>query len=181
MRTIAPLLLAAALAGAARADPPAAKRQPPTVAYFISLQEVVAFTSEEMVERHAGGGLDPDAQVADSALNDWKLCVLDGLARWAELKPGPGTLIDGAYGRCADRERAYRDSLLKLSQDGRAMIDLNLAKSMARMLEDVWRPRLTAAALDQELAALKPPRGTVTVGAEAAPAEPPPPPRERRR
>lgn len=178
MRTA--LLLAAALAGAAHAEP-APKRQAPTVAYFISLQEVGAFTPEEMAERHTGGGLDDDAQAADTALNDWKLCATDSLAHWADLKQGLGTLIDGAYGRCADRERAYRDSLLKVQQDnGRPIIDLNLAKSMMRMLEEVWRPRLTAAALDQDLAALKGvPKGVVTVGSDTP--APPPPTKERER
>ena len=180
MRTAALLLAAAVAAAAARADPPP-KRVAATVAYFISLQEVPAFTPDEMVARRTGGGLDADAQAADAALNDWKLCALDALTRWAELKPGPGTLVDGAYGHCADRERAYRDDLLKVSQDGRTIIDLNLAKSMVRMLEEVWRPRLIAAALDQDLAALKEPRGVVTVGSEAAPAEPLPPTHERRR
>ena len=181
MRIAAPLLLAAVLAGTARADPP--KRQAATVAYFISLQEVAAFSPEEMTERHASGGLDGEALVADAALNDWKLCVQESLTRWAELRPGPGTLIDGAYGRCADRERAYRDSLLKVTQDGRQTIDLALAKSMMRNLEETWRPRLVAAVLDQDLAAIKgPTTGMVTVTGDApAAATPTSPARERKR
>ena len=153
------LAAAALLAGAARADPPdrpSPKRVAATVAYFSGLQEAGPFTPEEMAQRKESGGLDAEAIAADAALNDWKLCVLDAIRRWSELHPGPGALVDGAFGRCADRERAYRDQLTRLSQDGRLVVDLQLGKSMMRTLQETWRPRLIAAALDQELAARHP-------------------------
>lgn len=136
----------------ARADPPAPKRVAASIAYFGALQEAGAFSPDEMAQRKASGGLDADALAADEALNVWKTCVTEAIGRWGELHPGPGTLVDGAFGRCADAERAYRDALLHVTQDGRLVVDMQLARSMMRTLEEAWRPRLIAAALDQELA-----------------------------
>lgn len=150
------LVIAAGLAGPALAeDHPAKKPQSPrlTVAYFSTLQELPAATPEEMAKREQEADGDADGIAAAKLLNDWKLCVADALQRWAPLKPGPGTLIDGAYGRCADVELDYRTHLMRISQDGRIVMDIQMAKTMTRTLEDIWRPRLTALALDQELAA----------------------------
>ena len=152
-------LAAIVAVGAGRAqapDRPAPKRVAATVAYFSLLQEAGPFPADEMAQRQASGGLDADALAADGALNAWKTCVLEAIGRWAELHPGPGTLVDGAFGRCADGERRYRDQLLRLTQDGRLVVDMQLARSLMRTLEEVWRPRLIAAALDQELAARHP-------------------------
>lgn len=124
-----------------------------TVALFSGLQELPPFSPEEMAARHKDAGDDAEGIAADTALNDWKLCVLDSLNHWAELGEGPGTLIDGAFGRCADVERAYRLHLQQVTQNGRTVVDVQMARTMTRTLEEIWRPRLIAAALDQALAA----------------------------
>lgn len=131
------------------ADPPASGGSHMTVAYFSELQEAPPSTPEEMAEKLKGRPDGDEAAAAESALNEWKLCVLDSLVRWGGLSEGPGTLIDGAYGRCGDLERQYRSHLTKIAQNGRTMIDLSFARSMLKSMEDAWRPRLTAAALDQ--------------------------------
>lgn len=122
-----------------------------TVALFSGLQELGPLTDEQMAERHKDDG-DPDGAAADLALNRWKRCVIDAVARWAELRQGPGTLAEGAFGRCADVESEYRGHLSRIKQDGRTVIDLQLARAMMRGLREAWQPRLIAAALDQELA-----------------------------
>lgn len=124
-----------------------------TVAYFGVIQEQGPFTAEQMAQRGADAADDREGAAADVALNDWKLCVLDALAHWAELREGAGTLVDGAFGRCADIERDYRGHLQRITQDGRVIMDLQMARTMIRGLEETWRPRLIAAALDQMLAA----------------------------
>lgn len=122
-----------------------------SAAYFLGLQELPAFTPEEMAQRHEGATGDPEALAADKALNDWKLCALDSITHWADLKPGRGEVVDGAMGRCVDIEHDYRNHLLKISQDGRLLFDLSFARQMAKSLEDAWRPRILAAALDHDL------------------------------
>jgi hypothetical protein len=122
-----------------------------SAAYFLGLQELPAFTPEEMAARHAGATGDPEALAADQSLNDWKLCALESITHWAELKPGRGEIVDGAIGRCIDVERDYRNHLLKITQDGRLLFDLSFARQMARSLEEAWRPRILAAALDHDL------------------------------
>lgn len=122
-----------------------------SAAYFLGLQELPAFTPEEMAMRHEGATGDPEALAADTSLNDWKVCALGSIDHWAELKPGRGEIVDGAMGRCVDIERDYRNHLLKISQDGRMLFDLSFARQMARTLEDTWRPRILAAALDHDL------------------------------
>ncbi|MDO6416830.1 hypothetical protein Q4F19_20775 [Sphingomonas sp. BIUV-7] len=122
-----------------------------SAAYFLGLQELPAFTPEEMIARHDGATGDAEALAADTALNDWKLCALESITHWAELKPGRGEIVDGAMGRCIDIERGYRNHLLKITQDGRLLFDLSFARQMARSLEEAWRPRLLAAALDHDL------------------------------
>lgn len=119
---------------------------------FYSAQELPIFTPEQLAGRHQILGNDPEAIAADQALNDWKGCVEDSLIRWSSLKPGVGTLVDGAYGRCADLERQYRDHLMRITQGSRTVVDAQLARSLTRLLEDMWRPRLIASALDDELA-----------------------------
>ena len=54
-------------------------------------------------------------------------------------------------GRCSDIERDYRNHLLKITQDGRLLFDLSFARQMAKSLEETWRPRILAAALDHDL------------------------------
>ena len=122
-----------------------------SAAYFLGLQELPAFTPEEMAVRHQGATGDPEALAADQSLNDWKLCALDSITHWADLKPGRGEIVDGAMGRCVDVEHDYRGHLLKISQDGRLLFDLSFARQMAKSLEDAWRPRILAAALDHDL------------------------------
>jgi hypothetical protein len=122
-----------------------------SAAYFLGLQELPAFTPEEMALRHEGATGDPEALAADKSLNEWKVCALGSIDHWAELKPGRGEIVDGAMGRCVDIERDYRNHLLKISQDGRMLFDLSFARQMARTLEDTWRPRILAAALDHDL------------------------------
>ena len=140
---------------AARAEPAGPARRVATaqnmIAFFSNLQEAGPSSPEEMATRQGDAGGDGEGIAADAALNDWKLCVLAALPRWAALKPGPGTIVDGAFGRCADIERQYRAHLLRLTQDGRVVMDLSMARTMTRALEEAWRPRLIAAALDQEL------------------------------
>ncbi len=146
-----PLILLAAAGGSASTASPPAKQL--TVTYFNMAQEQGPLSPEDLAQRQADAATGGEAVAADLALNEWKLCVLDSLVRWAPLKEGAGTLVDGAYGRCGDVERAYRGHLMKITQDGRVVVDLQLAKLMIRSLEDVWRQRLIAAALDQALAA----------------------------
>jgi len=129
------------------ADPPTPQM---TVAYFSELQERGPSTPEELEER--AKATSPEAAAADSALNDWKLCTVDAIAHWAELGQGPVTLVDGAFGRCGDLARTYRDKLLAVKQGNRLLIDLQFARALIRSLEEAWRPRLVAMALDQELA-----------------------------
>jgi hypothetical protein len=54
---------------------------------------------------------------------------------------------------------------MKITQDGRQVVDVSMARGMTHVLEEAWRPRLTAMALDQELARLQAPPST------AAPAQ----------
>ena len=142
-----PFLLLAA--GAASAVP--AKQS--SVAYFNLAQEQGPLSPEDLGARQAEAETGGETVAADLALNAWKLCVLESLVRWAPLKEGPGTLVDGAYGRCGDLERDYRSHLMKITQDGRVVVDFQLAKLMTKSLEDAWRLRLIATALDQTLAA----------------------------
>lgn len=149
MRRSAWLLLALAAAGQA-ATPEG--RQARTVALFSELQEAPPFSAEEMAARQKDAAATDAGAAADLALNNWKICVIDALARWAPLRQGAGTLIDGAFGRCADLARSYRAQLMRITQDGRVVVDVSMARGMTRVLEEAWRPRLTAMALDQELA-----------------------------
>lgn len=142
------LLAIAACAQAGVPEP----RQAPTVALFSELQEAPAFSAEEMAARQKDVAAGDEGAAADLALNNWKNCVIDALARWALLPQGIGTLIDGAFGRCADVERSYRAHLMRITQDGRLVVDVSMARGMTRVLEEAWRPRLTAMALDQALA-----------------------------
>ena len=138
-----------ALLLAADTPPPTSAHM--TVAYFNEQQETAPATPEELAARLKGRPDNDEGAAAETALNDWKLCVLDALVRWDALGQGPGTLIDGAYGRCGDLERQYRTHLTKIVLNGRTMIDLNFARAMVKSLEDSWRPRLVAAALDHML------------------------------
>lgn len=122
------------------------------VTFFIEAQDVPPFTPEQMAERGRLLGDEPEAAAADAALNQWKLCVQESLVRWAPLNQGPGTLIDGAFGRCADIQRDYRLNLTRMTPGGRQVIDTNLSRTLARSLEEAWRPRLVAATLEQALA-----------------------------
>jgi hypothetical protein len=142
-----PVLLLAGVTSAHAADGPS--NPPMNVAYFSELQEAQPITPEALAERLKGRPDNDEAAAAETSLNDWKLCVLDSLARWSTLSEGPGTLIDGAYGRCSDLQRQYRTHLTKVTQNGRSTIDLNFARAMIRTLEDVWRPRLVAVVLDR--------------------------------
>lgn len=126
-----------------------------TVALFSELQDAPPFSVEEMAARQKDADAKDEGQAADLALNNWKNCVIESLSRWAPLHQGPGTLIDGAYGRCADAERDYRGHLMRITQDGRQVVDVSMARSMSKMLEDAWRLRLTAMALDMDLARLQ--------------------------
>jgi hypothetical protein len=138
------------LAAAASAAPP----QQRTVALFSELQDASPFSADDMAARQKDGDVKDEGQAADLALNTWKNCVIESLTRWSSLHQGPGTLIDGAYGRCADIERDYRGHLMRITQDGRQVVDVSMARSMTKMLEDAWRPRLTALALDMDMARL---------------------------
>ena len=138
------VLLLATAAGAAQPQR--------TVALFSELQDAPPFSPEEMPARQKDTDARDEGAAADLALNNWKNCAIESLTRWAPLHQGPGTLIDGAYGRCADIERAYRGHLMRITQDGRQVVDVSMARSMTKMLEDAWRPRLTAMVLDMDLA-----------------------------
>lgn len=143
-----------------------------TVALFSELQDAPPFTAEEMAARQKEIDAKDEGAAADLALNNWKNCVIESLTRWAPLRQGPGTLIDGAYGRCADIERDYRGHLMRIMQDGRQVVDVSMARSMTKMLEDAWRTRLTAMALDMDLALL--PQPAISPNQPApAPAVPP--------
>lgn len=150
-------LLALVLAAPAAADAP--KRAKRTVASIGAVQELAPFSPEQLAERRAEFGDDDEAIAADAELNAWKLCVTGALVRWAPLGEGPGTLIDGAYGLCSENERRYRDFLVKLTHEGRSIIDPQMARQLTVNLKDIWRPRLVAAALDQKLAARAPAQG----------------------
>ena len=157
MRRIGMLLIGvAAAAGAAAPDPKPTR----TVALFSELQEAPPFSAEDMAARQKDMPANDEGAAADLALNDWKTCVITALGRWAPLKQGPSTLIDGAFGRCTDIERAYRGHLMRITQDGRQVVDVSMARGMTRVLEEAWRQRLTAIALDLELARLQPPPAT---------------------
>ena len=152
MRRLGLLLLGIATAAGATPE----GRQQRTVALFSELQDALPFSAEDMAARQKDGDAKDEGQAADLALNNWKNCMIESLTRWAPLRLGPGTMIDGAFGRCADIERDYRGHLMKIMQDGRQVVDVSMARSMTKMLEDAWRPRLTAIALDQEMARLPP-------------------------
>lgn len=145
--------VALGLATAAGAAPP----QQRTVALFSELQDAPPFSADDMAARQKDGDAKDEGQAADLALNSWKNCVIDSLTRWAPLHQGPGTLIDGAYGRCADVERDYRGHLMRITQDGRQVVDVSMARSMTKILEEAWRTRLTAMALDMDMARLQAP------------------------
>jgi len=147
-------LLALALAIAA-ADAPAQRpfSGQNAVAFFVEAQEQPVFSPEQLAERARVIGDEPEAVAADAALNGWKQCVQDALLHWAALGQGPGTLVDGAWGRCADLQRDYRSHLTRMTPGGRQAVDTALARNLARTLEEAWRPRLTAQVLDQMLAA----------------------------
>ncbi len=151
-------LLLFGMATVAGAAPEA--RQQRTVALFSELQDAQPFSAEDMAARQKELSASDEGSAADLALNNWKNCMIESLVRWAPLRLGPGTMIDGAFGRCADIERDYRGHLMKITQDGRQVVDVSMARSMTKMLEDAWRPRLTAMALDQEMARLLPPAPT---------------------
>ena len=162
MRTLAWALLG--LATAAGAAQPQR-----TVALFSELQDAPPFSPEEMAARQKEVDAKEEGAAADLALNNWKNCVIESLSRWAPLHQGPGTLIDGAYGRCADIERDYRGHLMRITQDGRQVVDVSMARSMTKMLEDAWRPRLTAMVLDMDMVRLQ-------AAAPLPPAQPAPSP-----
>ncbi len=153
MRFLAWALLG--LAAAASAAPPQR-----TVALFSDLQDAPPFSADEMAARQKEVDAKDEGAAADLALNSWKTCVIESLTRWAALHQGPGTLIDGAYGHCADIERDYRIHLMRITQEGRQVVDVSMARSMTKMLEEAWRPRLTAMALDMDLARLPQPSAT---------------------
>jgi len=140
------------LAGPASAD----SKRNQLSAFFSRVQESGPLTQAELDAHRADGIDEAESIAADVALNDWKKCVLDALPRWADLGQGPGTIVDGAFGRCADLALLYRIHLQRLTQDGRQVMDLQMARTMTRGLEDAWRPRLIAAALDQMLASRHP-------------------------
>jgi len=146
---IAPLALIG-LAAPSSADPAGKRSQ--ISAFFSRMQDGGPLTQAEL-DAHRSEGIDePESIAADVALNDWKKCVIDSLPRWAELGQGPGTIVDGAFGRCADAQTLYRTHLQRMTQDGRQVMDLQMARSMTRSLEETWRPRLIAAVLDPMLA-----------------------------
>ena len=147
------LLIGIATGAAAASPDPKTLR---TVALFSELQEAPPFSADEMAARQQEAAANLAGAAADLALNSWKICVIDAIRRWESLRQGPGTLIDGAFGRCADLERDYRAHLMRITQDGRIVVDVAMARSMTRMLEEAWRPRLTAMALDQDLARQQP-------------------------
>lgn len=155
------------LATAASAAPPQR-----TVALFSELQDAPPFSAEDMAARQKDADAKDEGQAADLALNNWKMCVTESLTRWAPLRQGPGTLIDGAYGRCADVERDYRGHLMRITQDGRQVVDVSMARSMTHMLEEAWRTRLTAMTLDMDLARLPVPAPAPAQPAPTLPAKP---------
>jgi len=140
-----------------------------TVALFSELQDAPPFSADEMAARQKEVDPKDEGAAADLALNNWKNCVIESLTRWAPLHQDPGTLIDGAYGRCADIERDYRGHLMRIMQDGRQVVDVSMARSMTKMLEDAWRPRLTAMVLDMDMVRLQ-------AAAPLPPAQPAPSP-----
>jgi hypothetical protein len=122
-------------------------------AYFNALQDTGPLGPADLAARFKDRPPTDEAVIAETSLNQWKLCVLDALARWAPIQSqGTGTLIDGAFGRCGELERQYRDHLSKVTQGGRTLMDYQFARVMTKTLEDVWRPRLVAVLLDQALA-----------------------------
>src|SRR4051794_4448604 len=138
MHRAAGLLLGmAACAGAAAPE----ARHTRTVSLFMELQDAPPFSPPDMAARQKDMQANDEGAAADVALNNWKNCVIDSLVRWTPLKLGPATLIDGAFGRCADIERDYRAHLMRMTQDGRQVVDVSLARSMTRMLEEGWRAR----------------------------------------
>jgi hypothetical protein len=143
-----------------------------TVALFSELQDAPPFSAEDMTARQKDADAKDEGAAADLALNNWKNCVIESLSRWAPLRQGPGTLIDGAYGRCAEIERDYRGHLMRITQDGRQVVDVSMARSMSKMLEDAWRLRLTAKALDMDLARLQAPATAPTQPAQTLPPKP---------
>ena len=143
-----------------------------TVALFSELQDAPPFSADEMAARQKEVDPKDEGAAADLALNTWKNCVIESLTRWAPLKQGPGALIDGAYGRCADAERDYRGHLMRITQDGRQVVDLSMARSMSKMLEDAWRLRLTAIALDMDMARLPQPGAAQPAPTPATPPKP---------
>ena len=90
-----------------------------TVALFSELQDAPPFSADEMAARQKEVDPKDEGAAADLALNNWKNCVIESLTRWAPLHQGPGTLIDGAYGRCADIERDYRGHQIAANQGRR--------------------------------------------------------------
>ena len=151
LRTAPSLLLVALCLSAETAAPKPLTAQT-AIIFFAEAQDVPAFSPEELAARARTLGDEPEAVAADAALNQWKQCVQEALVHWSPLPEGPGTLIDGAFGRCADIEREYRAQLIRMTPGGRQVIDVQLARGMTRTLEEGWRPRLTAMVLDQLLA-----------------------------
>ena len=155
MRIMTAMLMLAGIAAPSFAEPLSKRNQ--LTAFFSRMQEGAPITPDQLAAHKAEGIDDPESIAADLALNDWKTCVIDALPRWADLGQGPGTIVDGAFGRCADVQALYRTHLQRMTQDGRQVMDLQMARTMTRSLEEAWRPRLIAAALDQMLAARRPP------------------------
>ena len=147
-----PILLLAMIGLSAETGAPKPLTGQTAIIFFAEAQDVPAFTPDELAARARTLGDEPEAIAADAALNQWKQCVQEALVHWAPLPQGPGTLIDGAFGRCADTERDYRAHLIRMTPGGRQVIDVQLARGMTRTLEEGWRPRLTATVLDQQLA-----------------------------
>ena len=170
----APRLLLALLCLSAETAAPKAITAQTAIIFFAEAQDVPAFTPDELAARAKTLGDEPEAIAADAALNQWKQCVQEALVHWAPLVQGPGTLIDGAFGRCADVARDYRAHLIRMTPGGRQVIDVQLARGMTRTLEEGWRPRLTAMVLDQLLARQP------TPGSSGPPARDPPARREER-
>ena len=148
----------------------AADKAPPregAVGAFTALQELPPLTPEEMAARRKP---DDDAAIAgaETALNEWKTCVQGALTRWAAIQPGPGLVVDGAIGLCSEIERNYRIQLMRIVENGRLVIDMQMARTLLRNLEEAWRPRLLAAALDLELARRQAAVAPVAAAASAA-------------
>lgn len=157
------------------AAPPAAAQKALTgqtaVTFFVEAQDLPVLSPEQLAERARQIGDEPEAVAADASLNGWKQCVQEALVHWAPLGQGPGVLVDGAWGRCADLARDYRGHLVRMTPGGRQVIDTQLARNLTRSLEEAWRPRLVAQALDQTLAArpATPPAGAALPAREALP------------